>query len=292
MESFIKLFTFIKSVFVISLSQFLTLFAVFFFFGLLLYLLARFTRVVFVKSIGTKFDIYITGWIGTPVHEIGHAVFCIIFGHKIVDMKLFHPNNSDGSLGYVNHSYNSRNPWHQIGNFFIGFGPIILGSIIIMILSIYLIPNNDFLSHFSNSKTFDLKTLTGIKDQFIQLVNSGKHVSHSLFVQENLQSWEFWLFIYLTVCVASHMELSPPDIKGLLSGLIYIFILFFVINTVGQILNINMSTYLLSINKYSHWLVDSFSIASICSSMFFVFSFIILNIYTLIRYQRFFQPIA
>lgn len=292
METLIQLFTFLKSVFIISLNQFLTLFAVFFFFGLLLYLFARFTRVIFVKSIGIKFDIYITGWIGTPIHEIGHALFCIIFRHKIVDMKLFQPDSSDGSLGYVNHSYNPNNPWHRIGNFFIGFGPILLGSIVIMLLSVYLIPNNDFLSHFSNYKTFDLTTLSGLKNQFIQLFNSGKHLTQNLFIEENLKSWEFWVFIYLAMCVASHMELSPPDIKGLFGGLIYIFILFLVINTIGQILNINMGSYLLSINKYSHWFVDAFSIALICSFMFFTISFVILNIYTLIRYRKPFHPFA
>ena len=129
---------FIQKLLLTTLGQFLTIFwSVFFIFGLILYLLARMTRTSFVKSVGVNADMYFTGWLGTPVHEMGHAIFCIPFGHTITEMKLFTPKSDDGSLGYVNHSYNPRNPWHQIGNFFIAFGPIILGSFIIFLLVKY-----------------------------------------------------------------------------------------------------------------------------------------------------------
>lgn len=60
--------------------------------------------------------------LGVMVHELGHAFFCIVFGHKINDMRLFKPG-SDGTLGYVNHSYNPQSRYQVIGNFFIGTGP-------------------------------------------------------------------------------------------------------------------------------------------------------------------------
>ena len=59
---------------------------------------------------------------GVAVHELGHALFCIIFRHKIEDMKLFSPEE-DGTLGYVSHTYNTKSIYQRIGNFFIGTGP-------------------------------------------------------------------------------------------------------------------------------------------------------------------------
>lgn len=50
----------------------------------------------------------LTGLIGIPIHELGHAYFCLIFGHKIKNIKLFSFSSFEYSLGYVNHSYNPK----------------------------------------------------------------------------------------------------------------------------------------------------------------------------------------
>lgn len=132
---------FLKLLVVTTFSQLIWLLGLFFIFGLILYLFARFTRVTFVKSAGRKLDIFITGWIGTPVHELGHAIFCVLFGHKIKELKLYSPNAADGTLGFVHHAYNPKSTYQKIGNFFIGAGPIIFGSLVIYAISYYLVPD-------------------------------------------------------------------------------------------------------------------------------------------------------
>ncbi len=292
MELLSTIFTFLKNVLFISFGQFFSLLAVFFFFGLILYLLARFTRIVFIKSIGQKFDIYITGWLGVPIHELGHAIFCIPFGHRITDIKLFSPNSSDGSLGYVNHSYNPNNPWHKIGNFFIGFGPILFGSFIIYLLIRYIVPDNSIILELSKNRPIDLSSFAGIKDQFIQIYVGGKQVVENLFSSENIRSWEFWVFLYAAMCIASHMELSPPDLKGVLSGIISIFVLLIVINAISLFFNINISAYIQHISNYTNMVTGIFTISTIISALFFLSSYIVLNIFTLIRYRKAFHPFA
>jgi hypothetical protein len=55
----------------------------------------------FYKLVGYKFGRIVciaTGFIGVPIHEIGHALFCLLFGHKITEIKLYQPNSTDGSI--------------------------------------------------------------------------------------------------------------------------------------------------------------------------------------------------
>ena len=53
----------------------------------------------FYANIGnySRMVCYITGAIGTPLHECAHALFCVIFGHKITAIKLFQINSDDGT---------------------------------------------------------------------------------------------------------------------------------------------------------------------------------------------------
>jgi hypothetical protein len=74
---------------------------------------------------GRVFDV--TSVIGTPVHELGHALMCPIFGHRIRRMLLWTPRPDDGVYGYVEHAYNRKNLWARLGNLFIALGPIFSG---------------------------------------------------------------------------------------------------------------------------------------------------------------------
>ena len=87
-------------------------------------------RTLFVRMLGGgagRGVLLATSIIGTPVHEMGHALTCLLFGHAITDMSLWQPSAPDGNLGYVTHTYNRRNPYHILGNLFIGIGPIFSG---------------------------------------------------------------------------------------------------------------------------------------------------------------------
>ena len=78
----------------------------------------------FYRLVGNSCGVcYATGVIGTPIHELGHAAMCLVFLHKIVDIKLFQIGDQDGTLGYVSHTYNRKNIWCVIGNYFIGVAP-------------------------------------------------------------------------------------------------------------------------------------------------------------------------
>lgn len=171
----------------------------------------------FYANFGTygKLACYLTGAVGTPVHECAHALFCIIFGHKITEIKLFQINAADGTLGYVNHSYNPKNIYHKIGNFFIGIAPIIVIAAILYLIAYFLLP--DFLSELS-AGIHGVDTMKDFGEAVVRILASVP--MFFLYVG----SWQWWVFLAVGIFLALHMTLSKPDIKGAFSGLLFVLI--------------------------------------------------------------------
>ena len=152
--------------------------------ALVMQLLSNSIRKSLAKIFGIQGYIYLTAP-GVMIHEIGHAVFCLIFRHKIVEMKLFSPEE-DGTLGYVNHSYNPNSFYQRIGNFFIGTGPIWFGVAVLSLISWLLLPNEMQISNFFSLNFWG--------------------------------RWQSYIWLYLALTISSHITLSPPDLAGSVDG--------------------------------------------------------------------------
>ena len=166
---------------------------------------------------------YITGFIGTPIHELSHALFCVIFGHKIKDIRLFQINSDDGTLGYVNHSYNPKNVYHQIGNFFIGIAPIIGISAVLYGMAHFLVPQ----TLVDINLAIDSIDVYG---GFGGLFESVKSLFIAVFAEIDTLHW--WIFVILGIFLALHMTLSHADIRGALGGLGIILAILLVANVI------------------------------------------------------------
>src|ERR1700730_8367502 len=94
--------------------------------GFLLGALEKRSNFYIQRAFGRK-GIYMTAWIGTPIHEAGHFIQCIIWRHKVTDVKFLQLNEPNGILGYVEHQYSTASLYQMVGNFFIGLGPIFSG---------------------------------------------------------------------------------------------------------------------------------------------------------------------
>lgn len=188
---------------------------------------------------------YITGAIGTPIHECSHALFCLIFGHKINEIKLFQINSDDGTLGYVNHSYNPKNIYQKIGNFFIGVAPIIIISAILYLIAYFLMPG--FISNIYDS--FDVNDFFG---NFGGVFKGLLNVLSSFF--KCALSWQWWVFLIFGIFLSLHMTLSPADIKGALSGIILLLVAVLIADVIiglisAKILN-TVTQAILSVSGY------------------------------------------
>ncbi len=184
-----------------------------------------------VQVFGIKAHTWLFSLTGTVVHECSHALCCLVFGHRITEMRLFENDPDTGTAGYVNHSYNPKNPYQVAGNFFIGLAPVFIGATLIYAASVMLL---DF-------PLPDFKAGEGAVDgarlfsQMLKILRvSLKDMLDKLFLMKNLKDWRFYLFLYLAFSVGSGVTLSSEDIKGAAKGLACILVL---------LLLFNMATY-------------------------------------------------
>lgn len=168
---------------------------------------------------GTVFDV--TSVIGTPIHELGHAVTCPLFGHKIGRVRLWSPRAENGVYGYVEHSYNRRNPWARLGNLFIGFGPI-FGGLGVVVLMLWLCFPTQWSEYLNASRAL----LSG--EPSVGEIVEGIFSLLCALPRAFASNWGRSLLGLLVILpVSLHITLSWADVKGALNALpIYFFLLF------------------------------------------------------------------
>lgn len=207
--------------------------------------------------------ILITAWIGTPIHELGHAVMCWVFHHKVIEVKLFNPDPESGVLGYVNHSYDPRSIYQKIGNFFIGIAPIVGGTLVIMLLMLVMLPAEchqmmDAIKSFQWPTDISLDSILMVKNSIVSLFVI-------LFTKENMKSVLFWIFIYLVISISSHMALSTADLKGASSGIGAMYLVIVIANIIIRVLHLNLEKVFVIYYLFNSYFITMLTIAVFCS---------------------------
>lgn len=152
--------------------------------------------------------ILITSIIGTPVHESGHAIMCLLFGHKISKMSLWNPKAKDGTLGYVTHSYDPHNIYHRFGNLFIALGPIFSGLAVMTLMLVIAFPQT--LSDYLSAAAVWVDNGDGSMLIWIE----GMKMIPRMFAENSVELWLKILAVLVMLSVSLHITLSPADIKG------------------------------------------------------------------------------
>ncbi len=229
-QNFVKLFEYLAESGIVTLNQLFILFGPLLLLTMVMDIIARLTVRLSYQIMGERVYLYIFGWLGTAVHELGHALFALIFGHKIEKIKLFTPN-SGKSLGHVEHRYSSKNPYQTSGNFFIGIGPVLLGAILLFLVSFFLFKINVFRIAEENGIVISFEIFTSFETLKSTGINIGKGITEYVkFVFTNTNWWKTVLFFYLFYSVGSSMRLSTTDIKSTFRGFLYMVLLLFLFN--------------------------------------------------------------
>jgi tryptophan-rich sensory protein len=230
-----------------------------------------------VRAFGPQ-GVLITAWIGTPIHEIGHLIQCFLWGHRVSRVKLLQLKSPDGVLGFVEHQYNPNSIYQQVGNFFIGLGPIFSG-IGSLIVGMYLFVPQSYSTfraeihlHVSLQK-LDINVLKTIGVAVIA-------ISKSLFTLHNFINPLFWIFLVLAISISSHIALSKADIQSSARGLMMIFCLLVLFNIVAGFLHMDSYRMIVKLGEYNAYVLAFSSIALLFSLLTLVFSYLLYKLKT------------
>jgi hypothetical protein len=280
---------FIKDLLLATLGQMVSLFAGLFIFGLLIQLVSQLTFKSLERSFGGK-GVYLLAWLGTPLHELGHALFCVIFGHRIEEIKFFSPDPATGTLGYVNHSWNRKNPWHVLGNFFIGVGPMLLGCAALFAIFYFLIPGSAGLRDTVSVSTGAVSSNSPVSGYFNVFGDSALAIIRLIFTFDNLSTWRFWLFLYLSVCVSGNIRLSWADVKGSLSGLGCIVVPFLLMNFILLLIGISSNDFFAPAAASLGAVYSVLLLALIMALIGFILVYILAATWYRLRYKAILNP--
>ncbi|MEY4745271.1 MAG: hypothetical protein RL272_1216 [Candidatus Parcubacteria bacterium] len=152
-------------------------------------------------------------WPGVIVHELSHAVGCLLTGTKIFDVKLFSPREEGAGnlvLGFVTHE-KPRNPF---ATFVVSAAPFFGGAAALR--GILWLAAPSALRGLGSPLVFG-------SGQDVGAALSGALRAYAVFAASlaasfDWKSWKTWLALFLLFSVSSHVAPSKHDMKYALAG--------------------------------------------------------------------------
>lgn len=193
-----------------SLKLLVILVAPFVGFAVVIHWFERITQTRMAERFGWHSVLW-TGWLGTPIHELSHAFMCRLFRHRVDEIALFEPDRESGRLGYVKHSFQEGNWYQELGHFFIGIAPLIGGSSVLAIFLWMFYPD-------AAKVAIEAANSGAAHGAVAQVVSAIEALCGNILTIAHLGTVRFWVFIYLVLCVGSHMAPSSSDYRGASRG--------------------------------------------------------------------------
>lgn len=164
---------------------------------------------IYYRSLGRyrRNGVLITGAVGTPVHELAHALMAILFGMKVKKIAFYAPDPVSNTLGYVDYSYYPARFSHKVGLVFVGLAPLIIGSYVVVVaFALSGLPNLHSFTGFNNLNDIGGAPFwRGLVTWMQSLLTS----------TDSLMSGAVLL---VALMVGSHATPSRADLKGSMGG--------------------------------------------------------------------------
>ncbi|WP_057880333.1 hypothetical protein [Companilactobacillus kimchiensis] len=192
--------------------------------------LGHLSKIILVNNLGNNSQL-VVGGLGVIIHELGHAIFAYLFGHKVTHVQLLNTNyRQSGSLGSVDHRWNDRNVYQMLGNFFIGLAPYYLCSMVLYLLQKYLLHAQFSVSSLAQS--LNINTTLSVSMIFDSVLGNLK----SSFANA---SWGMIIvYIILTIMIASTgYDLSRNDFMTVNKGILPWVVVLIVLGSILYVVN-------------------------------------------------------
>lgn len=193
--------------------------------AVLLHVIERVLSDRLVSRLGWR-GVLVTGWLGVPIHELSHVGACLLFRHRVERVQLFAPDRRTGRLGSVQHAWNRKSVYQQLGRFFIGIAPLVGGAAALWGVTAWLGPAVITLP--------DAPPGGGVLEVATATAEQAAAMLRALVRPESLQSGRTWLYLYLCLCIGAHLAPSGADLKGGLPGFVLLCMLLVLVNFVAQ----------------------------------------------------------
>lgn len=193
--------------------------------------------------------VIVSSIIGTPIHELGHAAMCLLFGRKIVKLVLWQPRSDDGNLGYVKYTCNSRKLLQRLGNLFISTGPIFSGMAVLSLL-LYLVFPNTWSTYVSS-----VRALVEDNASVLEIVSSGLRMIPNMISEFGSNASPVWvqiLSVPVMLSVSLHIDLSPGDIRVARDALSPYLMITLLVTVIATLLGTGVTGLVLSALKSFH----------------------------------------
>ncbi|WP_429970450.1 hypothetical protein ACQW5G_05450 [Fructilactobacillus sp. Tb1] len=213
--------------------------------GFISYYLAKNLKSYMVDNFSFKSQYWIGG-LGVIIHELGHAVFALIFLHRITKIKLLNFHPEDGTLGSVENSYNPHNWYQTLGSFFIGLAPLFMGLFVFWLLI-------KFLCHpvYSMLPLHQISQLnvTNFLSLLSKLTTTWLGNIISAFLSAGIVH-QLILIVLIGIISSTVFSLSEQDLHSSYTGLPSYFIIVFVLSLICGLLETFNFSFLLFFEKF------------------------------------------
>ena len=240
---------------------------------LVLYFLSRLINKLVLRRLGRGWYLA-TMWPGVVIHEMSHAVGCLLTFTKIHKINLFKPEGE--TLGSVEHA-NTKNP---ISRIIISTAPLFGVTGVMWALTILFF--NDFYNVQVGGLEIALDSFTSFKSFFSF---SGDYFMHywnflkELIVTIDFSNWWTYIYLYLMLSLSSHAAPSKQDLKYTFSGVLLLALIFIGLFFFDQWIQVPLTWSMIQAFVWPVYLITNFLIYGIAFSLV---SLIIISLVSLV----------